>query len=92
MDNDALRTLRLFRPACFDESEERRVTRVTVPVHRAKRVTDEPQRLRHIAMEMRRRARDARLPDYSDLMLDAAEGLERRACELDAQPSNAGRI
>jgi hypothetical protein len=84
MDNDALRTLRLFRPACFDESEERRVTRVTVPVHRAKRVTDEPQRLRHIAMEMRRRARD--------LMLDAAEGLERRACELDAQPSNAGRI
>jgi hypothetical protein len=80
---DALKTLRLFRPACFDPSEERRVTHVAVPVEIAKRVTDEPQRLRHIATAMRQRARDARLPGYGDLMVEAAEGLERRASELE---------
>ena len=61
---------------------ERRTRQLLIPVEMTKRATDEPRRLAHLAGEMRQRALEARLPGYAEIMVAAAEDLERRVRQL----------
>ncbi len=50
----------------------------------ANQPTEEPERLRQFANELRERARVSELPGYAERLVCAAEELEKRAAELEA--------